>query len=503
MTTPTPTRPQPISGSYAAYFTPKSPRIIQYFNRKHSSKISTNDLPMEKDAIGILSPAGMFFASVKMTVPLAYVYILLILWRELCYSFPHIMMESEFMTSYFSILIWTAQTMKSSSLAVEVWAVIEGVFYVILFLHRKWLNSLDTLELSLMSAPMLEIGERAELWQLMMESEEGECSKWVSGWFFGASLETLTKYDVMDFVTWSLFEGRNIEHLTQEEMTQLKRFVADLEYNISIELHGIEYDGGDDEVDANKVEDDCDNNNMWKEKELGTLHCPPSPHRQHLMTRYGVQSKGLLPQQPMLKKGDRSKPKERFEFQIGREDESHHSYFSDLYESYKVWYEENFHPVQDIRNYVAEKTQQLHHAEQSAVRRTSEGLSNMYSLLVEKDGTIDKGLTAITHVTQSQIADAWNSMWMMKERLSTASDISSRRKALRQQLKSYRQTLSQLRGMGTVVPTKQMADLMRKITGCYEALEVVERSAMDSFMRVTGYVGKNLLHSKEPPRYFK
>jgi len=35
-----------------------------------------------------------------------------------------------------------ARSMTSSSLVVEVWAVIEGIFYVILFLHRKYLNSL-------------------------------------------------------------------------------------------------------------------------------------------------------------------------------------------------------------------------------------------------------------------------------------------------------------------------------------------------------------------------
>jgi len=65
-------------------------------------------------------------------------------------------------------------------------------------------------------------------------------------------------------------------------------------------------------------------------------------------------------------------------------------------------------------------------------------------------------------------------------------------------------TLAQMRGMATAVPSKQMADLMRKITGCYEALEGVENSAMDAFVQVTGYVGKNLLPSgKEPPRYLK
>jgi uncharacterized coiled-coil DUF342 family protein len=195
-------------------------------------------------------------------------------------------------------------------------------------------------------------------------------------------------------------------------------------------------------------------------------------------------------------------------------DESHRSYFSDLYESYKVWCDQyremiecrHFNPVQDIRNYVAEKTQQLHHAEQSAVATASESLQNAYFSLIEKNGIIDirvRQLTALSHATQSQIAEAWNSMWKMKERLETASDISTRRKALLKQLKSYRQTLAHLRSMATSVPSKQMADLMKKITQCYEALESVEKSAMDAFMQVTGYVGKNLLNSKEPPRFLK
>lgn len=100
--------------------------------------------------------------------------------------------------------------------------------------------------------------------------------------------------------------------------------------------------------------------------------------------------------------------------------------------------------------------------------------------------------------------DAWNSVWKMKERLETASDISSRRKALRQQLKSYQQTLAQMRKSAMAVPSKQMADLMKKISQCHEALENVERSAMDAFLQVTGYVGNQLmLASKEPPRYLK
>ena len=466
-------------------------------------QITTNDLPFESTSFTLV-----YFTNscVKMTVPLAYIYILLILWRELCYSFPKTMMESEFMNSYMYYLVLTAQTMRSSSLLVEVWAVIEGIFYVILYFHRMWLNSLDTLELSLRSAPMLEIGERADLWSLMMDSEDNDCIDFIRGWFFGEELDTLTRYDVMDFLTWSLFEGRNIEHLTQEEILQLKGFVNDLEYNISIELHGVEEkDNEDDDVlgiDSDSIEEETAFDLSRDE-----VIAPPAPHRQHLMQNYGAP---VLPMQStfnnLKRKGARAKPKQLFQFQ-GSRDDSHQSYFSDLYESYKDWCDQyrnrNFHPVQDLKDYVAEKTQQLHNVEQAAMRRTSESLSNMYSVLIEKDGTIDKGLTAISHATQSQISSTWNGVWKMKERLRTATDISTRRKALRQQLNSYRSTLAQMRSMATAVPSKQMADLMRKITQCYEALEGVETSAMDAFMQVTGYVGKNLLHSKEPPRYLK
>ena len=68
----------------------KSP-LIQYFTRRPTSKISTNDLPMEQNAIGIISPMGFFFTSVKLTVPLAYIYIILILWREISHAFPAIL----------------------------------------------------------------------------------------------------------------------------------------------------------------------------------------------------------------------------------------------------------------------------------------------------------------------------------------------------------------------------------------------------------------------------
>jgi len=476
--------------------------IAQHFTKKRSSQIKTSDLPMEQNAIGYISPMGIFFTSVKLTVPLCYIYIILVLWRELCFSFPQTMLESHFIQKYFSIGVWIARTMTSSSFIVEVWASIEGIFYVILFLHRKWLNSLDTLELSLRNAPMLELGERDELWQLMMDGED-ECVSFISEWFFGEQLESLTKYDVMDFLTWSMFEGRNIEHLTQDESNQLRQFVEDLEYKISIELFGIDREG--DIVGSDEKKEACDGN-------LSILQ-PPSPtiqlHQYHLMPKYGSATKGASKNR-FKEMQSRPKPSKSFHFQENR-DESHSSYFSNLYENYKDWCDKKIHPalvspkhaVQDIRNFAVEKIQQLHDAEQSAVATASNMYEHAYFSLIEKDGKVDKQLTAISHATQSQIADVWNSMWKMKERLRTASDVSSKRKALRQQLKNYQQTLLQMRSMATAIPSNQMADLMKKITQCYEALESVERSAADAFLQVTGYVGKNLLHSEEPPRYLK
>jgi len=47
----------------------------------------------------------------------------------------------------------------------------------------------------------------------------------IRGWFFDESLDGITKYDMLDFLAWSMFEGRNQEHLTDEEVGELKVFV--------------------------------------------------------------------------------------------------------------------------------------------------------------------------------------------------------------------------------------------------------------------------------------
>lgn len=100
-----------------------------------------DQLPMEKNARGFLTTTGVFSLCVKLAVPLVYVYIVLIFVRELTYSFPD--------TINHGILAYLPQ----SFLFVEIWIVIEALFYVYLKLRIRQLQCKDPLEASLSAAP--------------------------------------------------------------------------------------------------------------------------------------------------------------------------------------------------------------------------------------------------------------------------------------------------------------------------------------------------------------
>ena len=186
-------------------------------------------------------------------------------------------------------------------------------------------------------------------------------------------------------------------------------------------------------------------------------------------------------------------------------------FFTNLYESYKNRYEQyfqrmeesEFHPVQDLRNYMAEKRQQIYEAEEHAMARASHMYENAYFTFIEQGSVVDKQLTAFSHATRSQLMDAWNSVFNIRERIETANFLASRRKSLQQQLKGYRAWLTTMRSMSSHVPTKQMADIMRKITYCNESIHTIEGSAMNAFSKATGFATNVLLDSKEPCRYAK
>lgn len=158
----------------------------------------------------------------------------------------------------------------------------------------------------------------------------------------------------------------------------------------------------------------------------------------------------------------------------------------------------DFHPVQNLRTFVHETAQ---NADESA-RATAH---NMYEKIVQPGSNMDKQIAALSHATSSQLAEAWNSVKGMKERIETANFLSQQRESLMQQLRGNQAMLTKLREMPYAVPSKQMAALMRKITDVYDALERVEHRAREGFASATGALtkGKPLFATKEPQRYAK
>jgi hypothetical protein len=85
---------------------------------------------------------------------------------------------------------------------------------------------------------MLTLEERRVLWKRMTDAEADDPVQFISGWFFDQPLDGISKYDVRDFIAWSMFEGRNLEHLTLEELEQLDYFVDEIEWRISLQMYG-------------------------------------------------------------------------------------------------------------------------------------------------------------------------------------------------------------------------------------------------------------------------
>jgi len=447
--------------------------LRNYFTRKSSKQVRTNDLPFEDGAVGAVSLWGFIYCCISLTVPLAYIYILLILLRELCMYFPQSIYAG--IKSYLPWLATVVATMAQSSLLVEIWCVVEAIFFVGLKLQIRYLQRKDPLEASLSSAPMMELVDRQILWGRMMASESKDPVEFISGWFFDEPLEKISKYDVRDFVAWSMFEGRNQEHLTGEELQQVDEFVEDFEYRLSVHLHGLLKEDGMDEkenINANpelNLSRSTQNDIDWKE--LAVMNRPL--------------------------------PKEIFRFHESTTDEQP-NFFSNLYENYKQHYEQyrsmlenaDFHPVQDFRNFMAE-------AEENALATASQMYENAYHSLITPGSSMDKQLAALSHATQVQLTEAWNSVKGMRKRLETAEFLSTQRKRLRQQLKGYRVLLNRMRSMSSSVPSKQMANLMRKITDCNDAMQNIENRAMDAFAEATGYARKSLMPTQEPQHYAK
>ena len=175
--------------------------------------------------------------------------------RDLCIYFPDSLYHP--LQHYVPFLARLADRMSTSSKVTEVWCVIEALFFIGVKLKIHYLQTRDPLEASLSAAPMMDPKDRKLLWDRMMEIEKDDPGSFLEGWFFDQPIKNISRYDVCDFLCWSMFDGRNQEHLTLEELTDLEDFVEDLEYYISLKRFGPKQDE-DDEDDENQVLEDID-----------------------------------------------------------------------------------------------------------------------------------------------------------------------------------------------------------------------------------------------------
>jgi hypothetical protein len=253
--------------SKAAALAGSSTPIRQYFSRRRTTTSNHHILDLPVNFVGIFSPWAVFWGCIFLTVPVAYIYILLVLLRELCHSFPD--------TIYLTVQTYLppvarliAAMHQSSNLLVEVWCAIEAVFYVCLKLHIHILQTRDPLEASLSAAPLMDLEDRGLLWQRMMDSAKDDPVTFITGWFFDQPISSISQYDIRDFTAWSMFEGRHQEHLTVAELEQLEDFVDEVELRNSLHLYGpaeAQEDGEEsatgDESSDSKTQQENDNEN--------------------------------------------------------------------------------------------------------------------------------------------------------------------------------------------------------------------------------------------------
>ncbi len=195
-------------------------------------------LPMEPNHLGFHSPWAFIWYFFFLIAPLAYIYIALMLLRDLCEYFPETIQQP--LTSYFPFLAKVTTMMKSyyGCRIVDMWCMIEAAFFIYSKVKIRYLQSKDPLEACLSAAPMLDSEERRSLWDRIMAVESDP--SWLEEWFLDKpSIESITLYDIYDFVCWAMFDGRNQEHLTSDELNDLEGFVDDLEYRISLQLYGV------------------------------------------------------------------------------------------------------------------------------------------------------------------------------------------------------------------------------------------------------------------------
>jgi pimeloyl-ACP methyl ester carboxylesterase len=449
----------------------------------------------------------------RLIVPLAYLYIALISLREISDAWKTF---SNFIETYLPTLNVVISKMQKSSRLVEIWVMIEAIFYILQRLHIQYLQYKDPLEASLLAAPILTSSARDELFKRIMEHI---CSDdpvgFIRGWFFDEKLENITRYDICDFLAWCMFESRNQEHLTNQETEQLHDMVKKIEYCLSIHLYGLDVERGETKANGrhrgnakvrhNKrhrgnfsdvefestfsIFGETLSGNSWSDNDSDF-----SVHGENCENRHLFSYNQIPWESDPWKK---FKPLKMFRFVETTHDESP-VFFTSLYENYKKRHEQYRRQLEKLENIAS----RLHEAEENALAVASNMYESAYSKLVDKGSAFDKRLNAVSDAMHNQLNEAWNSVSKVKERLETAHFVTSRKRALQQQLKGYRMLLEKAINSNSV-PPRQMVDLMRKITQCNENLEAIEHSAMNAFLKAMRLDVSQLLQRREPQRYAK
>jgi hypothetical protein len=227
---------------------------------------------LELGALGFKSGWAYLWYFLFFVAPLAYIYIGMMLLRDLCEHFPDTIQQP--LQHYVPFLANLATLMKSyyGFRLVDVWCVIEALFFIACKLKVRYLQSKDPLEASLSAAPMLDAEERRMLWDHMMEADADV--SWITEWFLDhPPIESISRYDIFDFICWAMFDGRNQEHLTTQELQDLEFFVEDLEYRISLQLYGEETGSSSNLADQVVLEaEDEDENGITSAGQRGRLN---------------------------------------------------------------------------------------------------------------------------------------------------------------------------------------------------------------------------------------
>jgi len=352
---------------------------------------------------------------------------------------------------------------------------------------------------------MAELEERQELLERILECEDSNPTAFIEGWFFDAPIDSISRYDMLDFMSWCLYEGRRQEHLTEAEIDQLHDLLRLLEYRISIYKYG--FKKGQTVVDS-----------------TGILP-PESLSCDSTVDTDGVSEAWSYDEHCEKRFKQGPEPAKAFRFHVN-DMGSTSTFFTSLFESSKTMYETvlDNERVQDIRNFVQNKRQQMASAEESAIATAQEmyqTVSNMseermalirqflsemrqhvvsaeesalsmastmynsvYFTFIEKGGSLDKNLHAFRHVTAAQLDQTWHSV---KERSGSPEFLANRVKQLKQQLRNYRRLLNGMRNRSSTYSAKQMADLLNKISRTNDALWDAESIARNAFLRASGF----------------